>query len=89
MKNGLIMNDILEEFVIYGTVKVGEREQVVIPSRARNELHIKPGDLLLVARAPNSRGIGLELLKADLVKEFMERAMQGMEIRESRRTKRE
>jgi AbrB family looped-hinge helix DNA binding protein len=83
------MNDILEESVIYGTVKIGERGQVVIPSRARNEFHIKPCDLLLVVRAPNTRGIGLALLKADLVKEFMERVMKGMEIRGSRRAKRE
>ena len=82
------MNDILEEFVIYGTVKVGERGQNVIPSRARNELHMEPDDLLLVVRAPNTRGIGLALLKADLIREFMERVMKGMEIRGSRKARR-
>jgi hypothetical protein len=34
-------------------------------SRARNEFGIKHGDLLLVVKAPNTRGIELALLKAD------------------------
>jgi AbrB family looped-hinge helix DNA binding protein len=33
---------------LYGTVKVGDRGQVVIPAEARKELDTKPGDLLLV-----------------------------------------
>ncbi len=32
---------------LYGTVKVGDRGQVVIPAEARKELDIKPGDLFL------------------------------------------
>jgi AbrB family looped-hinge helix DNA binding protein len=71
------MNDILEEFVIYGTVNVGERGQGVIPSRARNEFHIKPGDLLLVVRAPNTRGIGLALLKGGLGKRVYGKSNEG------------
>jgi len=85
------MNDIWENFVIYGTVKVGERGQIVIPSKARKDFELKPGDLLLVVRAPGPgrRGIGLGLLKADLVKELMERIMKGMETQGSRRAKRQ
>ena len=30
---------------IYGTVKVGDRGQVVIPADARKDLNLKPGDL--------------------------------------------
>ena len=40
---------------IYGTVKVGDRGQVVIPSDARKELDIKPGELLLVMTGRNRR----------------------------------
>lgn len=83
------MNDILDKFVVYGTVKVGERGQVVIPSKARREFDIKSGDLLLVIRGPGPSGIGLGLIKADLVKGLLERVMKGMEIRETRRTKQE
>jgi hypothetical protein len=31
---------------IYATVKVGDRGQIVIPSEARKDFNIKPGDLL-------------------------------------------
>jgi len=82
------MNDIMEGFVIYGTVKVGERGQIVIPARARKDFNLKPGDLLLVVRGPGPGGFGLGLLKADLVKEFMEKIMKGMETRGSLKTKR-
>jgi len=33
---------------IFGTVKVGERGQIVIPKEARKVLEIKPGDILIV-----------------------------------------
>ena len=81
------MSDVLEAFVIYGTVKVGERGQIVIPSKARKEFNLKPGDLLLVVKAPGEDGIGLGLIKADLVKGLIEKIMKGMEIRGNRRAK--
>ncbi|MBR4869894.1 MAG: AbrB/MazE/SpoVT family DNA-binding domain-containing protein [Oscillospiraceae bacterium] len=33
---------------IYGTAKVGDRGQIVIPKEARTQFHIKPGDTLLI-----------------------------------------
>lgn len=33
---------------IFGTVKVGERGQIVIPKEARESFEIKPGDILIV-----------------------------------------
>jgi AbrB family looped-hinge helix DNA binding protein len=62
---------------IYGTVKVGDRGQVVIPSKARKELGIKPGDLLLVMSGKNKRG--LAMVKADMMREIVKRIMQGLE----------
>ncbi len=62
---------------IYGTVKVGDRGQVVIPSKARKDLNIKPGDLLLVMSGRNKRGIAM--VKADMMREFVNRIMQGLE----------
>ena len=62
---------------IYGTVKVGERGQVVIPSKAREDLNIKPGDLLLVFAARRRGGIGM--VKADAMKEFATRILKGIE----------
>jgi AbrB family looped-hinge helix DNA binding protein len=62
---------------IYGTVKVGDRGQVVIPSKARKDLNIKPGDLLLVMSGKNKRGIAM--VKADAMREFANRIIQGLE----------
>ena len=65
---------------IYGTVKVGDRGQVVIPSDARKELDIKPGDLLLVMTGRNRRA--LTMVKADAMKKLAGKIMAGLEISE-------
>ncbi len=65
---------------LYGTVKVGDRGQVVIPAEARKELDIKPGDLLFVMTGRNRRGI--VMVKADAMREFAERIMTGLELAE-------
>jgi AbrB family looped-hinge helix DNA binding protein len=52
---------------MFGTVKVGERGQMVIPKDARNMFGIEPGDLLLVV-GDEERGIGLA--KAEKFKRF-------------------
>ena len=65
---------------IYGTVKVGERGQIVIPSKAREDFGIGPGDLLLVVAGRRRGGIGL--VKADAMKEFATRILKGLEMEE-------
>jgi AbrB family looped-hinge helix DNA binding protein len=52
---------------LFGSVKVGERGQVVIPKEAREIFDIKPGDILLVL-GDVERGIAL--VKADAIQEF-------------------
>ncbi len=52
---------------LFGSVKVGERGQIVIPKEAREIFDIKPGDILLVL-GDIDRGIAL--VKADLLQEF-------------------
>jgi len=47
------------ENAFYGSVTVGERGQVVIPSKARKDLEIKPKDKLIVLRAMGKMGIVL------------------------------
>ena len=68
---------------IFGTVKVGDRGQVVIPAEARKELNLKPGDLLLVMSGRNRRGI--TMVKADTMRALAERIMQGLEETENTR----
>jgi AbrB family looped-hinge helix DNA binding protein len=65
---------------LYGTVKVGDRGQVVIPAEARRELDIKPGDLLFVMAGRNRRGVAM--VKADAMRELAEKIMQGLEVAE-------
>ena len=43
---------------IFGMVKVGEKGQIVIPAKARNIFHIKPGDNLVIL-GDESQGIAL------------------------------
>ncbi len=62
---------------IYGTVKVGDRGQVVIPSKARKDFNIRPGDLLLVIAGRNRRGIAM--VKADAMREFASKVLKGLE----------
>ena len=52
---------------LFGSVKVGERGQVVIPKEARDIFGIEPGDILLVL-GDVERGIAL--VKADALQEF-------------------
>jgi AbrB family looped-hinge helix DNA binding protein len=52
---------------IFGTVKVGERGQIVIPKEAREIFGINPGDVLLVL-GDEARGIAI--VKADGMREF-------------------
>jgi len=63
---------------LYGTVKVGDKGQVVIPAEARKELDIKPGDLLFVMAGRNRRGIAM--VKADAMRDLAEKIMQGLEV---------
>ena len=71
------MSESAEGISIYGTVKVGDRGQVVIPSKARRDFNIKPGDLLLVVAGKNRRGIAM--VKADAMREFASRVLRGLE----------
>ena len=50
---------------IFGTVKVGERGQIVIPKEARELFKINPGDTLLVAGDINK---GLAITKVEGIK---------------------
>lgn len=47
------------DMTFYGSVTIGERGQVVVPSDAREELGLKPGDKLLAFKAPMGEGVVL------------------------------
>jgi AbrB family looped-hinge helix DNA binding protein len=52
---------------IFGTVKVGEKGQIVIPKEARELFDIKPGDTLLLL---GDEAQGIAIVKNDLFKQF-------------------
>lgn len=52
---------------IFGTVKVGEKGQIVIPKQAREVFNIKPGDTLLLL---GDEAQGIAVVKNDLFKQF-------------------
>lgn len=60
---------------IFGTVKVGERGQIVIPKKARDIFNIKPGDTLLVLGDERK---GIAIVKADLMKNFATKILKSI-----------
>jgi len=60
---------------IFGTVKVGQRGQIVIPKEAREMFDIKPGDLVLVVGDEEK---GLAIVKADAMKKLALEILAGL-----------
>lgn len=52
---------------IFGTVKVGEKGQIVIPKEARDIFNIKPGDTLLLLGDEKQ---GIAIVKNDIFQQF-------------------
>jgi len=57
----------------YDVVTVGERGQVVVPSKARKELGIKAGDKLLAIKSHNGRALVLVNAKIKEAKQMYEK----------------
>lgn len=50
---------------IFGTVRVGERGQIVLPKQAREVFQLRPGDLLVVLGDESLEHPGIALMKED------------------------
>jgi AbrB family looped-hinge helix DNA binding protein len=61
---------------IFGTVKVGERGQIVIPKEARDLFEIKAGDTLMVLGDENH---GIAIVKADKFRQIAMKMLQMFE----------
>ena len=61
---------------VFGTVKVGERGQIVIPKDARALFGIQPGDTLLLLGDEKS---GIIVTRPEVVSDMAQRVFQEME----------
>lgn len=52
---------------LFGTVKVGERGQIVLPKKARDLFRIKQGDLLVVLGDENPETAGIALVPGETI----------------------
>ena len=59
---------------LFGSVKVGERGQIVIPKEARELFDIRQGDILLVL---GDRERGIALVKAEAIQEFARKILES------------
>ena len=78
--NSLKLDMSLEESC-FGTVTVGERGQIVIPSDARKQLGINSGDKLFIAKHPMGRG--LVIFKIDSMRELFTFLLEDLDRLES------
>ncbi|NLZ29379.1 MAG: AbrB/MazE/SpoVT family DNA-binding domain-containing protein [Methanomicrobiales archaeon] len=62
---------------IFGTVKVGERGQIVIPKDARETFDIKAGDTLMIL---GHEGRGLAVVKTDKFRRIAEEMLRIFEV---------
>jgi len=62
---------------LYGTATVGTKGQIVIPSEAREELDIEPGDKLYIAGSPEKKV--LFCLKEEQLRSLVEKLTSDME----------
>ena len=61
---------------IFGTAKVGERGQIVIPKDAREVFGIRPGDTLLILGDEEN---GILVTKPEVLNDVAQRIFQNME----------
>ena len=64
---------------IFGTVKVGEKGQIVIPKEARDVFNIKPGDSLMVLGDDEQ---GIAIVKSEAFLQFAQDIFNAKECKE-------
>ena len=59
---------------VFGTAKVGDRGQIVIPKEARDLFNIQPGDTLLILGEENK---GLIISRPELLRDLADEFFEG------------
>ena len=62
---------------VFGTAKVGDRGQIVIPKEARELFHIRPGDTLLILGEESK---GLIVSRPELLRDVADQIFSAEEI---------
>ncbi len=65
---------------VFGTAKVGDRGQIVIPKEARDLFHIRPGDTLLILGEEEK---GLIVSRPELLKNLADQVFESNEKEEA------
>lgn len=65
---------------VFGTAKVGERGQIVIPKEARELFQIRPGDTLLIL---GDEDAGLVISRPEVLTELASKILKSMEKEET------
>jgi len=65
---------------VFGTAKVGDRGQIVIPKEARELFHIQPGDTLLILGEEET---GLIVSRPEVLSDLASRFFDNMKVEES------
>ena len=66
---------------VFGTAKVGDRGQIVIPKEARDLFHIEPGDTLLILGEEDT---GLIVSKPEVLSDIANKLFQSVRKEEER-----
>lgn len=64
---------------VFGTAKVGDRGQIVIPKEARDLFQIKPGDTLLILGEEN---IGLVVSRPEVLSDLASKILKDVKTEE-------
>jgi len=64
---------------VFGTAKVGDRGQIVIPKEARELFQIRPGDTLLILGEENK---GLIVSRPELLRDLADQIFESKEKKE-------
>ena len=70
------MTELKKGKYLFGTVKVGERGQIVIPKEARDKFDIKPGDSLMIL---GDESKGLKIVKAEIMRDYALKILEDTE----------
>ena len=65
---------------VFGTAKVGDRGQIVIPKEARELFHIKPGDTLLIL---GDEDTGLIISRPEVLTDIANKLFENVNSEES------